>query len=156
MTTTNGRLYITALSSLQRLDIQFVPKQLLKTRSPNIADIQVIGRNNPLHHYTGGKTTLTFELDFLAEEESREDVIRKCSWLESLAHNDGYEQPPERIRLTFGKMFSVTDVWVVKSVSVRYERFDAAYGFLPVQAYVSITLELSPTDNLTLNDVKWN
>lgn len=155
MNTTEGRLYITALKSLERLDIQFVPKDLNYSRSPNIAAIEVIGRNNPLYHYTGGTTDLSFELDFHAEETNREDVMRRCKWLESLTYSDGYAEAPEQIKLTFGSMFRKGEVWIIKSFKAKYDNFNAANGFLPQQAMVQLTLSLDPKVNLTREDIRW-
>src|SRR5690606_14511421 len=88
-TTTEGRLYFIALTTLDRLDIQFVPDEINISRNPTIASIQVIGRNNPIYHYISGETTLNLQLDFHAMHENRQDVINKCRWLEHLAYADG-------------------------------------------------------------------
>ena len=153
--TTEGKVYITALSSLDKLEIQFIPAQLNITRSPSIASIAVVGRNNPLHHYTGGSTSMKFELDFYAEQADRTDVVEKCKWLESLAYSNGFDNPPERVRLTFGELFRNNEVWIVESVSVRYVQFDAVFGLLPTQAYVSLSLKLDPESNLKINEIRW-
>lgn len=152
----SGRLYLTALTSLERLEIQYVPKDLAITRSPLIAGVAIVGRNNPKHHYLGGNTDLNLELDFHSEEANREDVIRKCKWLEALAYGDGDESPPENVKITFGKLFRSNEVWVVKNVQYRLSLFEEKSGFLPKQAYVQMTLSLDTKKNLKLEDVKWN
>ncbi len=155
MSTTDGRLYLTALRSLERLEIQFVPPELSTTRKPTIGGVNVIGRNTPEHHYTGGLSTMTLDFDFHAEDEDREDVIRKCKWLESLAYADGDGNPPERIKLTFGKLFRSHEIFIITLVTVKYSRWDSNYGWLPRQAYVRVNFALDTDRNLKLEDVKW-
>ena len=156
MGTTLGRLYITALRSLDRVEIQYVPKNLAMPRAANIGNIAIIGRNTPKYHTTGGTTTLNMELDFHAEEESKEDVIRKVRWLQSLTAIGEGGVPPEKVRVTFGDMFKSGEIWTVKSVNPRFDLFDAAHGFLPRQAYVGISLLLDPEDNITSEGMRWN
>ena len=150
-----GRLYLTALTSLDRLEIQYVPPSLKGGRGAKVPDIAVVGRNNPLHHYTGGTTNLTLELDFHSELADRTDVIKKVRWLESLAYSDGFDAPPENIRLTFGKLFQ-HHTWLVKRVQYDLSLFDELNGYLPKQAYVRVQLELDTSNNLKTEDVKWN
>lgn len=152
--TTFGRLYLTALKSLERLEIQFVPTGMIESRRANYGDIEVVGRNNPIPHYTGGSDTLEFELDFVAEDDNREDVVRKCRWLKSMSMNDGFGEPPEKIRLTWGRMFQ-DEIWVIRAVQVTYGTFNVEEGFLPVQAYVRLSLQLAPKENLTRRAVQW-
>ena len=156
MATTEGKIYITALRTLEKLEVQFVPPQIAFTRTPKYAGIAVVGRNNPLNHYTGGTTSLNFELDFHAEQTNREDVIRKCKWLEALGNNDGFDHPPEQVRLTFGGMFKNNEVWIVTSINIVYSRFDKVYNYLPVQAYATLTLTLDPDFNLKTRNIKWS
>lgn len=150
---TGGQLYIVGLKTLQKLEIQFVPSELNYVRNASIEEIAIVGRNHPHHQYTGGSTRLDFQLDFYSKEESREDVIKKCRWLESLTCNDGYQSPPERVRLVFGKLFR-NEVWVVKKVTYKLNNFHKPGGFLPLQAYVDISLSLDTPRNLTINDIR--
>lgn len=155
MNTTDDKLYLTALKSLERLDIQFVPVGMTDKRTALIAGIAVVGRNNPVHHFVGGNKTMPLELDFHSEEESREDVISKCKWLESLTYSDEFENKLERVRLTFGRMFRPFETWIVQSVDVDYSLFQDDYDMLPKQAYVKLNLILDTDANLTPEDVKW-
>ena len=155
LTTTQGSIYLTAVSSLESLELQFVPKTLNKSRDISNASIAVVGRNNPFIHYTGGTTTLDFDIDFHADADNRQDVIRKCNWLESLGYND-MNKPPELVILTFGDIFRRTrEQWVVKKVTPSFNNFDSEFGFLPKQATVSIGLELVTKVNIHASDVKW-
>jgi len=153
MTTTEGRLYFIALNTLDRLDIQFVPDKLSIARNPNIATIQVIGRNNPIYHYVSGDTRLTLDLDFHAMEENREDVLNKCRWLEHLAYNDGFDQEPQKVKLVFGDVFR-DSVWTITKVNYDLSNFNKQKGFLPQQAYASVELSLDPNFNLGWEDVR--
>ncbi len=154
MNTTQGMLYVTSMRTLQRLDIQFMPKELATDRTANFADIAIVGRNNPLHHYTGGDNSLSFEFDFYSETENREDVIEKCRLLESWSMNDG-DTPPEQIRLTFGRLFKADEIWIIKKVAVRYSLFSPEHGMLPRQAYAKVDFVLDPKFNRKTSDVKW-
>lgn len=153
MSTTEGMLYFIALDTLDRLDIQFVPENLTINRNPNIASIQVVGRNNPIYHYISGDTNMNLELDFHSADENREDVLKKCKWLEHLAYNDGYAKEPQRVKLVFGDIFK-DELWVIKKVSYVLSQFNKQKGFLPQQAIVSIELGLDPTNNLGWEDVR--
>ena len=153
MSTTEGRLYLVALTTLDRLDIQFVPDKLSISRNPTIANIQVVGRNNPVYHYISGDTNLNLELDFHAMQEDREDVITKCKWLEHLAYNDGYRKEPQKIKLVFGSIFK-DEVWIVKKVNYTLQNFHKPSDFLPQQAYVSLELGLDPDANLVWEDIR--
>lgn len=155
MTTTNGQLYLTALGSLERLEIQFMPQELTPVRTANWAEIAVVSRNNPIHHYTGGSNTLSLTLDFYCEEENRRDVIRKCRLLESWAMNNADNKPPERIRLTFGRVFKENEVWIISNVSVTYSQFSPLYDMLPMQSSVQLDLMLDTTHNRNINEVLW-
>lgn len=146
---------MTALGSLEKLEIQFMPATLAPSRSANWAEIAIVGRNNPLHQYTGGSNSLTLELDFHSVDEDREDVIQKCKLLESWAMNDGWSKPPERIKLTWGKLFKADEIWVIKSVNPSYSLFSAEHGMLPRQAMVQVELALDTDKNRTRRDVRW-
>lgn len=154
MTTTEGKLYFVSVKDTNdRLEIQFVPPDLSISRNPSIQTIDIVGRNNPLYQYSGGATELAFELDFFAQEESREDVIKRCRWLESFTFNDGYENPPSQVKLVYGQLFR-DEVWIVKSVKYKLSLFNKVKGYLPQQAYVSVVLALDPKSNLKIEDVR--
>ena len=153
MSTTEGQLYLIAVDTLDRLDIQFVPLKLDLTRRPSIANIQVIGRNTPIYHYLSGETLLDLELDFHAMEENRKDVINKVRWLEHLTYNDGHKKLPQKVILVFGDLYN-NDRWIVKSVKSTISQFNKQKGFLPQQATVKIQLGLDPEFNLGWEDVR--
>lgn len=150
---TEGALYFIEVDTLERLDIMFVPDELNLARSPNVPNLQVIGKNLPDYQYTGGETTLQLRLDFFAEQENRRDVIVKCKWLESLQYNNGFKSPPSKIKLIFGDLFR-DDLWIVKGTTFKFSLFNKQYGYMPQQAYVDITLALDPDTDLSSDDIR--
>ena len=156
MTTTEGKIYITALKTLERLEIQFLPKEIQFGRKIDYGEVVVVGRNNPLYHFSGGSNEFTIELDFLAYTESREDVIQRCKWLEALTSNDGFSKPPEKVKVTFGKLFKPTEVFIITNFTYKLSGFKSQYGYLPTQAIATVTFSLDPEENRKHSDIKWN
>jgi len=153
LTTTDGNLYIILVSNPEhRLEVQFIPPELLIQRQGDVQAVQIVGRNNPLYQYTAGEKLLNFQLDFHADEENRRDVIEKCYWLESLVYNDGYSNPPERIFIVWGQLFT-TELWTVKGVNYRLSQFHAEYGYLPCQAYLDLSLALDMDIDVRKSDL---
>lgn len=153
MFTTKGQCYIIALSTLERIAIQFTPNEIAPQRTANYAEIQVVARNNPLQHFVSGSDTMTFELDFFANKENSQDVRERVNWLKALTRTQSRKQAPERIKLVFGDLFK-DEVWIVNSVSPKFSLFDKENGFLPKQAYVSLALTLDPDSNIYAEDVR--
>lgn len=153
MSTTEGKCYFVAIRSLEKLEIQYFPEELAFTRKSDTQAVQVVGRNNPFYHYTAGETLLSLELDFHAEREDRRDVLEKCKWLEALAYNNDYPDPPEQVKLVFGEVFK-DEVWVVKDVSYSLTNFDKLYGLMPKQAKATVSLALDMKDNYKRSDLK--
>lgn len=153
-TTTSGQLYIVELlEPFERLEFQFVPEPISWDRQPDLAPIPIVGRNNPRKHYTGGEDRLSFQLEFYADEEDRDDVRRKVMWLRSLTYNDGSNAPIRNIKLVWGTLFR-HEVWVVSKCAFQFMHFDSRYGYKPLHARVDLTLDLDPIENLRLQDVR--
>lgn len=139
ISTTQGAAYIINLSSLETMEIQFVLDELTYTRNANYSNIEIIGRNEPKYHYSGGETTMPLILDFHAQDDDRQDVIRKIKWLEALSYGDGYDANPPVIKIVFGEVFK-EEQWIVKSVKPNMSLFVPMFNFLPHQATVSLDL----------------
>lgn len=151
---TKGKCYIVELRPpYQKLEMQFIPAGIKIASTANNAKIEVIGRNNPLHQYTGGDDKMTFKLEFYSDVEDRDDVIKKCRWLQALRYNDGYKGPKRNVKVIMGDMFK-KEIWIVDSVTMDFSNFDSDKGFRPRQASVDIALSLDPKTNLTINDVR--
>lgn len=152
--TTGGKCYIVELRPpYQRLEMQFIPVGMKIVSSATNAKIEVVGRNNPLHHYTGGDDKLTFKLEFYSDVLDRDDVIKRCRWLQSLRYNDGNNGPKRNVKVVMGDMFK-KEIWIVDTVTLDMANFDADKGFRPRIASVDMALSLDPVKNLTINDVR--
>lgn len=153
MITTEGQLYLVALTTLEKLVFQFVPEGITSTRSSNFAPIAVVGRNIPQYHFTGGQESMQIELDFFASTENREDVITKVQWLKSLTHSNNYENPPQKVAVIWGDLFK-DEVWILNNVSTQLSLFSKKHGYLPQQAYVKLNFLLDLQDNPSWSDTQ--
>lgn len=151
---TRGRCYIVILRPpYEKLEFQFVPAEVKLNSKANNAKIEVVGRNNPRHHYTGGDDSFSLKLEFYSDVEERDDVIKKVRWLQSLRYNDGYAGPKRNIKVVMGDMFQ-REIWIVDSVNIDMTNFDSQKGFRPRQASVDLNMSLDPRSNLTINDIR--
>ena len=135
------------------IKFQFIPSELEYTPNSNFETIASMGRNNPLYHYTGSEDILKFNLDWYAEEESREDVIRKCKRLESLTKNDGFDNPPHHVKLIWNSLIYSDATWIVTSAPYKLSLFQAHRNMLPQQAYQELTLKRVTVNNALLDNI---
>ena len=157
ISTTNNQLYLHELQPpFDRLEIQFVPEELVWQRNGNWVNVPVVGRNNSRKHLTGGEDTLNLSLDFNGMfERDKQHCARKMAWINSLTYTDGYIGPPRNIKLIWGETALFRHkIWVVKSVSSRMSDFHSRFGMNPMNLLMDIQLELDPEENLRLNDVR--
>lgn len=156
LSTTDNKLYIVELKSpFERLEIQFMPNEVPISRRANISDVQVVGRNNPLRHHTGGDKSLVLNLDFYSEEDDRQDVLRKVYWLESLTYNNGANGPARTVKLVWGRQLFRKEIWLVNSVDIILSNFHSRYDMVPIQAQVSIELKIdTETQDVVFEDVR--
>lgn len=153
ISTTEGKMYLVNIQDpRQKVEIQFFPRDLPFDRAIKSNDIDIIGRNNPLAHHTGGATTFTLNLDFYAEEENLEDVMRRVTMIESWTYNEGFDEGVPPIKVVWGSLFKSQDAWVIKKCSYRFEQFDKQRGFLPRQAYMDLTLSLDTPTNVKASE----
>lgn len=161
--TTNQKLYIIDIEgdfdfskqkTYERLEIQFLPDMVQNNRKANITDLEVVGRNDPLHHFTGGSETLSFELDFYADTTKKDDVIKKVRWLQSLAINDGNFGKASRVVILWGDFLKGKAKWVITEVNAKYTDFQPKYNFLPCQAFVTVSFKLDTNYNLTKKQLR--
>lgn len=144
----------------RELRIPFIPRELQMATESNFVGISSFGRNNPFYQYTGAEDTLTFEIDWIASNNNREDVITKCRWIEALTKGDGYNDVPHRVILMWGadnKLFKDYK-WLVVSAPYRLTNFTRGYvednkfrntSLLPNRATQQITLKRITDTNLT-------
>lgn len=147
------------------LKLDFVPESIEVSPEPQYATIASLGRNNPFYHYVGGEKTIEFDIDwFSLTDNSREDVITKCRWLEALSFADGYNGPPHRIKIIWTKhdYLFADSVWVIKSAPYKLKEFVQGYstkgkdlgsyqsiGLMPQSAIQHITLARVTDHNLS-------
>ena len=149
----SSKLYLIALGSLERLDIQFVPAEIGYNRSASYAKTEIIGRNVPKPNYSGGETTMSLVLDFYAEEQNRKDVYERVTWLESLGYADT-DKKAENVKLVFGEMFK-KHRWVITSIGIKYTEFNPGFDFLPHQATVTLALTLDAEVNPVYRHIQY-
>ena len=147
-------LYITDTITQESEMIQFVPEWLEYDPKVELAAIQPIGRNVPIYHYTGAEDTLDFEIDWCSVKLHRQDVIRKCRWLESLSKNDGYSEGIHPVILTWGEsnLFANTK-WIISAAPYKLGMFHKGYGMLPTQAYQKLSLKKIAATNPTRKQI---
>lgn len=151
----------------RELRIPFIPRELQMTTESNFVGISSFGRNNPFYQYTGAEDTLTFEIDWLSDINSREDVITKCRWIEALTKGDGYNDVPHRVILMWGadnKLFRDYK-WLVVAAPYKLLNFNRGYiegdafvntSLLPSRAIQQITLKRITDNNLTSAEIIGN
>lgn len=135
------------------IGFQFVPDSLKYSRNADFNEVKIVSRNTPKYQYNGGSTSVSFRLDFYAEQEDRQDVIDRCRAIEALTYSDGYDNPNPRVRLVWGALFR-DEVWIVKTVNYELLEFKPNANFLPQQAYLDITLLRIADNNLKWSEVR--
>lgn len=141
--TTDGQLYFVVINDIgyYNIEIQYVPQELSYKRKANYNNLDVIMRNIPKPHYTGGDTTMSLQLDFNANNNDRTDLINRIRKIESLAYADGFRAAPPIVKLVWGKLFR-KEHWIVTSVNYKLHNFKQNNNFLPQHATVDIDLQL--------------
>ena len=147
-------LYFLAIDTpnVERLKVQYMPKAISYSRSANIQRVDIVGRNDKLNQYKGGDTSLSFSLDFYAIEEGFEDAKRNINWLKSMTYSN-QDAPPSRIKIVLGDVFD-NEVWVLKSVGVKYSNFQPANGWLPRYATAKLSFVLDTSFDLFAEQIR--
>lgn len=153
MNYTEDKCFFIRLSApYDTLQFQFVPQKMSFKRNIKLAQLEIVGRNLPKYHYTGGEKTLSFSLDFYSH--SKDDIITKIRWLESLTYNDGINgKPAEKISIVFGDLFSDEQRWIITSLEYDLTNFRPLDDFLPVSANVNINLALDNSKDVTKSEI---
>jgi hypothetical protein len=147
------KLFLYNVETGERIALQTVPNELAYSVNPNWVSLTPMGRNNPLYHYTGSEDSLSLTLDWYSEEENREDVIRKCKHIESWSKNDGYDNPPPRVKLLWGNSYLNQATWVISDCEYKLSNFHYSYNMLPQQAYQKLTLLRVTETNLNWSSI---
>lgn len=149
-------IYLVDTIDLSQVALQFVPGKLAFSPESRIEAVLSPGRNNPFYHFSGSEDFLKFQIDWLAAEESRRDVIDNCRWLESLSKADGYNRGLHPIKIIWGDLMNNDTLWIVKNASYDVSLFDKAFGMLPRQAYQDVVLARLASYNRTTSDIRNN
>lgn len=166
---TRDNIYIIPRDSIgDMVTLQTIPKEVRIDTDSNIAVIPSIGRNNPFYNFTGSEDTITFEVTWYANEESREDVIRNCEMLRSFTKGDGYDKslPILYLKWSGNDTLFKDDSFIMASANYRMGLFIDSYspsntnevvkvGLLPTQATQEITLRRVTSNNLKWEDIRW-
>jgi hypothetical protein len=145
--------YFLDMVTAEKLILQTVPLQIGYDPGQVWGTVASPGRNNPLYQYTGAEDTITFTISWYADELSREDVLRKTKWIESLSKNNGYDEKPHRVKFVMGKLF-LEAYWVIISCPVNWSLFNRAEGMLPCLASQEITLKRIMTTNRSQSQIR--
>lgn len=139
-------------TSGEYLILQGLPMELSYSPETQVATIASVGRNNARYQPTSSEDTLKFSISYYATEDTSEDVIRSCKWVESLTKNDGYLKGHPEVMLIWGSMYSRAK-FIVISAPYTARLFDRANGMKPKLATQEITLKRVTEDNLTHKDI---
>lgn len=150
----NTGLFLVDIEDLTKVEIQFIPSELSFSSDSKIEAVVSPGRNNPFYHFSGSEDTLRFQLDWHCVETNREDVIRKCRWLESLTKADGYTKNQHKVQLIWGDLIKPETLWIVKSATFQVSLFDRVYNMMPRQAYQDVILMRVSSYNRSVYDVR--
>ncbi|MCU0439324.1 MAG: hypothetical protein MUC49_15615 [Raineya sp.] len=154
-TSTDALIYLIDLRSNERLAIQFLPEELNINRNVNLQNVQAVGRNNPLHHFTGGSKEISFTFYLLADDDAKTDAAYRAKWIESLTYQDTTTGKTPQVVLIWGRRFR-NNKWVVSKFSAKEKIHLPGFDFLPQMIEISITLTLDNDVNERVNDIKDN
>jgi len=149
-----SQLYIVAidLPQVETLAFQYTPDKINYERTANVSNVAIVGRNNDLHHFVGGSTSLSFAMDFYSLESNRMDVKRKIKWLESMTYSER-QRPPSRLKIVFGDLFK-DEIWILTSVGVEYDVPDLSAGALPLYAIASLNFVRDTERDIYGDDIR--
>jgi hypothetical protein len=125
--------------TLERLHFQSIPREINVDSSSTWVAIESVGRNNPFYHFTGSEDIIQFTLSWFCDDESRQDVIKKCKWLEALTKNDGYDVAPHPVKLVFGDLFKAS-TFIVHKAKYQLANFNREYKMMPMLAFQEVEL----------------
>lgn len=161
MNYTEGKCYLLQIQPpFERLEFQFIPQKAISwSRSLQTETIYVAGRNLPKFQQGGGEETISFSLDFFADETERKQVIQKVEWLRARTYHEGLNSRSQgkqidRLKLVIGDMFK-DEVWIITSLSAETDLFDRHDNYLPKRAAVNLTLSLAPDQDMYKRDILW-
>lgn len=147
--TTNNELYFVNWETLDRLAFQFVPLEVSESRDSTIVEHQVVGRNHPQLQHTGGKTTMSFSVNFYGE-----DVVERAIFFKQFSMKDGLNTPPPLLKIIWSGIIPDNALWAVRSAKPTYSLFQPNNNFSARMCTISLDLIKWTPENYSYNDVK--
>lgn len=145
--------YILDLVTRERLVFQNVPLELSYDPDSRWLAVASPGRNNPIYHYLGSEDTLSFTLSWYSDDSTKQDVITKIKWLESLSKNNGYTEKPHMLQCVWGDLFRDAKWIMFKAGPARLSLFDRTAGMMPKLASQDIVLKRVVEQNRTRTNI---
>lgn len=145
--------FILDMVTCEKLFLQTIPLELGMNPETGWNVVMAAGRNTPLYQYTGAEDSLSFTLTWYADEENKQDALRKVKWIEALGKNNGYDEKPHHVKFVFGKMFQDAE-WIVFAMPYKMSVFDRESGMFPNQIQQEITLKRILTRNRLSNQIR--
>lgn len=110
------------------VQLQFTPASMDYAPDSNFAAIKTQGRNNPFYHYTGSEDTLSFDIEWLADEENISKTLMRARLLESWTKSDGDLGRPPVVSIDWaGNMFADA-TWFLVNAKYTLSRFLRVYA----------------------------
>jgi hypothetical protein len=158
----NNHIYLFDTVTYKSYPIQWVPKALEYSPESEFTAIASPARNNPLYHYGGSEDTLNFEIEWLANNARREDVIQNCRNLEALTKNNGSEEGVHPVRLVWGKddklfgnSLAGANYWLLVNAKYTLTDFHKPNAMYPTIATQTITLKRITENNLNHDEIQF-
>lgn len=148
----NNQPFILDLVTLEKLFFQTIPLEIQVNPDSKFIAIESPGRNNPLYQYTGSEDTIEFTITWYCDDPSRQDVIRRCKWLEALSKNNGYDEKPHLVQLVYGDLFKDSK-FIVEKAPYKLARFNREFSMLPGFAEQMVTLKRVADRNFTRTEI---
>lgn len=110
------------------IGLQFTPNNIEYKPESNFAAIKTQGRNNPFYHYTGSEDTVTFDIEWLADQADISRTLMRARLLESWTKADGDLGRPPVVKIDWaGNMFADA-TWFLVSAQYTMRNFMRVYS----------------------------
>lgn len=150
--TANNQPFFVDMQNLEKLYFQNIPLTLDYDPQTSLVALPSFGRNITDYQFTGAEDVLKFDLSWYGDSITRDDVIKKCKWLEALSKDDGTGNGIHTVKLVFGDMYQDA-IWVMKSAQYTMSLFNRQFGMLPQLAISKIVLCKISTKNPTRDSI---
>lgn len=153
MVNKTGQPYILDLVTLEYVVFQSIPKELKVKPEARWFAVPSAGWNNDRYQYTGGEDVVSFTITWYSNEASKQDVIRKIKWIESLCRNNGFDEKPHKLQFCIGQVFRDAQ-WILWSTEYSLDQFDRTAQMMPKYASQEIVLKRVTKTNRSTTDIQ--